>query len=206
MILEKLFKMNRFSRKFVIWYLSRKENGEWRSATLRTLFKKYRNIDAGYASYGWAREGIDGPLTIGKYVSIGGNVRRISINHPTEGVTTHPCWFNPVFGWVSTDFRKKSHLKIGNDVWIGDNVTILPGCESIGDGAIIAAGAVVTKNIPPYEIWGGVPANFIKKRFESNIAEKLKESEWWNLNENELKNYVKDFSNPSEFLKHYREE
>ena len=61
--MEKLFKMNRFSRKFVIWYLSKRENGEWRSTSLRTLFKKYKNIDAGYASYGWAREGIDGPLT-----------------------------------------------------------------------------------------------------------------------------------------------
>ncbi len=84
MIKEKLFTLNRFTRKFVIWLYSKRENGEWRSKTLRELFKKYRNINAGYASYGWAREGIDGPLTIGRYTSIGGNVRRISVNHPSK--------------------------------------------------------------------------------------------------------------------------
>ena len=200
MIMEKLFKMNRFSRKFVIWYLSKRENGEWRSTSLRTLFKKYKNIDAGYASYGWAREGIDGPLTIGKYVSIGANFRRISVNHPVEGVTTHPCWFNPSFGWVKKDFREKQHLTIGNDVWIGDNVIVLPGCKNIGDGAIIAAGAIVTKDIPPYEIWGGIPSKFIKKRFEGETAEELIKTEWWNLKEDELKKYIDDFSNPEKFI------
>lgn len=194
MILEKLFKTNRFSRKFVIWYLSKKDNGEWRSVSLRKLFKKYRHIDAGYASYGWAREGIDGPLSIGKYVSIGANFRRISVNHPIDGVTTHPCWFNPIFGWCEKDFRKRQHLTIGNDVWIGDNVTVLPSCKNIADGAVIAAGAVVSKDVGEFEIWGGVPAKFIKKRFDDDICEQLKNTRWWDLPEDKLKNY--DFSNP----------
>ena len=162
MIIDKLFTMNRFTRKFVITYLKRKEGGEWRSASLRTLFKKYRNFDVGFASYCWANDLVDGPIAIGKYVSIGRNFRRISINHPIEGVTTHPCGFNPSFGWVKKDFRKRSHLKIGNDVWIGDNVTITPSCKSIGDGAVIAAGAVVTKDVPSFEIWAVFQPNLLK--------------------------------------------
>ena len=200
MIKEKLFTLNRFTRKFIVWYYSKRENGEWRSKTLRELYKKYKNIDAGHASYGWAREGIDGPLTIGKYASIGGNVRRISVNHPINGVTTHPCWFNPTFNWVKKDFRNRTHLKIGNDVWIGDNVTILPGCEKISDGSVIAAGAVLTKDVGAYEIWAGVPAKCIKKRFDDETIQKLQESEWWNLPEDQLKTLKDDFSNPDEFL------
>ena len=200
MIIDKLFTMNRFTRKFVITYLKRKEGGEWRSASLRTLFKKYRNFDVGFASYGWANDLVDGPIAIGKYVSIGRNFRRISINHPIEGVTTHPCGFNPSFGLVKKDFRKRSHLKIGNDVWIGDNVTITPSCKSIGDGAVIAAGAVVTKDVPSFEIWGGVPAKFIKKRFSQEICDKLLEIKWWDLPEEELKGYASVFSNPEEFI------
>lgn len=203
MIIEKLFTQNRFTRKFVITYLKRKEGGEWKSTSLRKLFKKYRNFDVGFASYGWAHDGVDGPITIGKYVSIGQNFRRISVNHPTDGVTTHPCWFNPDFGWTDNDFRKRQHLTIGNDVWIGDNVTITPGCRSIGDGVIVAAGAIVTKDIPSFEIWGGVPAKFIKKRFDQEISDKLSEIKWWDLSEEELKKHLDDFSNPEEFIKNF---
>lgn len=203
MIIEKLFKWNRFSRKFVIWYLSRREGGEWRSPKLRQLFKSYKSIDAGFASYGWAREYIDGPLKIGKYVSIGHNFRRISLNHPTDGVTTHPCWFNPSFGWVDRDFRKRSKLTIGNDVWIADNVTILPSCKSIGNGAVIAAGSVVTKDVPPYEIWAGVPAKLLKRRFDEETSDKLNKIKWWDLTEEELKDRLDDFSSPQDFINNF---
>lgn len=200
MIKEKLFTSNKFTRKFIIWFLSKKENGEWNSKTLRILFKKYRRINVDFASYGWAREGIDGPLTIGKYCSIGANFRRISFNHPIDGVSTHPIWFNPKFNWVKKDFRKRAHLKIDNDVWIGDNVTILPNCKHIGNGAVIAAGAVLTKNVGPYEIWGGVPAKCLKKRFDDETCQRLEKSEWWNLPESQLKELIEDFSNPNQFL------
>lgn len=203
MLSEKLFTMNRFTRKFLLWYLKRKEGGEWKSQTIRSLFKKYYMIEAGTNSYGWAHDFIDGPLKIGNYVSIGRNFRRISKNHPVNGVTTHPCSFNPDFGWVQEDWRMDELLEIGNDVWIGDNVTILPTCKNIGDGSIIAAGAVLTKDVGNYEIWGGVPAKFIKNRFDDETAEALANTKWWDLEENELKEYLNDFNNPQEFLKHF---
>lgn len=77
-------------------------------------------------------------------------------------------------------FRKKANeVKIGNDVWIGLNVTVLQGCH-IGDGAVIAAGSVVTKDVLPYSVVGGVPARIIRMRFEDNVIEKLLEIQWWN--------------------------
>ena len=196
--------MNRFTRKFLLWYLKRKEGGEWRSKTIRSLFKKYYKIDAGINSYGWAHDFIDGPLKIGNYVSIGRNFRRISKNHPIDGVTTHPCSFNPEFGWVNEDWRVDELLEIGNDVWIGDNVTILPTCHHIGDGSIIAAGAVLTKDVGSFEIWGGVPAKFIKNRFDEDTAQELANTNWWDLEENELKEYLDVLNNPQEFIKKFK--
>ena len=203
MIYDKLFKMSRFTREFLLWYLKRKEGGEWHSETLRTLFMRHRKIEAGKNSYGWAHDYINGPLKIGKYVSIGRNFRRISKNHPIDYITTHPCSFSPEFGWVKKDKRKRELLEIGNDVWIGDNVTILPGCNRIGNGSIIAAGAVLTNDVGSYEIWGGVPAKYIKDRFDKETAEHLENTKWWDLEEDELKKYVNDFNNPKEFLRHF---
>lgn len=153
MLVEKLFKRSKLMRKIIVRFYDRKENGVWRSS-VRKLYKEHKEIDAGYGSYGWTSDLIEGPATIGSYTSIGKNVRRISVNHKVNYATTHPCVFNTAFGWVSEDDRKRTHIQIGNDVWIGDNAVILPGCKSIGNGAVIAAGAIVTKDIPAYEILG----------------------------------------------------
>jgi virginiamycin A acetyltransferase len=75
-------------------------------------------------------------------------------------------------------FQGEKGIIIGNDVWIGLNVTILRGVK-IGDGAIVAGGAVVTKDVPPYSIVGGVPARVIKQRFTSQVIERLLNLKWW---------------------------
>ncbi len=153
-ILYLLFYKAKIARKIIIKIFSKIEGGIWRSTTLRVFFYKYKGIRAGVGSYGWESEDVKGPMSIGNYCSLGPGVRHYEMNHVTDGVTTHPCWFNPVYGWVNKNPRVKTFLQIGNDVWIGANAIILPGCKAIGNGAIIAAGAVVTKDIPPYEIWG----------------------------------------------------
>ena len=196
----KLFNKSSIFRKTTISIISKIEGGSWRSPSVRKLYKKYRDIEVGYGSYGgWMNELFEGPATIGCYTSIGRNLRRMPYNHHTDFATTHPIAFNPGFGVVSKDDRKKVHLSIGNDVWIGDFVTILPSCTSIGNGAIIGAGAVVTKNVPPYEIWGGVPAHFIKKRFPDDVIEMIEQSKWWELPVEKLRKYMNDFSNPEIF-------
>lgn len=76
-----------------------------------------------------------------------------------------------------------------------------PVCKKIGNGAIIAAGSLVTKDVPPYEIWSGMPAKHLKNRFEDETGTLLDKSEWWNFPESELKNIVNDFRDPKLFLK-----
>ena len=97
---------------------------------------------------------INGTCTIGDYVMMGADVTVITHNHSFER-TDIPM--------MDQGFEEERPVVIGNDVWIGDKVTILPGVN-IGDGSIIGAGAVVTHDVPPYAIVGGVPAKIIRMR------------------------------------------
>lgn len=99
---------------------------------------------------------IYGTCHIGRYVMMGTDVTIITRNHRFDR-TDIPM--------MEQGFGEERPVYIGNDVWIGDRVLILPGVH-IGDGSIIAAGAVVTKNVPPYSIVAGVPARKIRDRFE----------------------------------------
>lgn len=126
---------------------------------------------------------------IGKYTSIAHNVIIGAGQHPLHWLSTHP------FAWQGYNFMLKNKINrinwqaykpviVGNDVWIGINTVIMDGVK-IGDGAVIAANAVVTKDIPPYQVWGGVPAKFIKQRFDDTTIEELVSLKWWDL-DNEM--------------------
>ena len=169
MVIRYIFNNYKYFRKIIVRLFAKYEGGIYRSSTVRKYYKKYKEIDVGYGSYGWTSDTFDGPATIGKYTSIGKNVRRISVNHMFETATTSPCLFSPSFGWVKKDERERTHLNIGNDVWICDNVIITPSCSSIGNGAIVAAGSVVTKNIPAYEIWGGYQHIILKRDYPGKL-------------------------------------
>ena len=90
-------------------------------------------------------------------------------------------------------------VEIGHDVWIGTNVTILPSVK-IGNGAIIAAGAVVTKDIPDYAIVGGVPAKVLKYRFSDDEIKRLNQSKWWEWPDEKIKRHINKFSAPEDFF------
>ncbi|MGV2874569.1 CatB-related O-acetyltransferase [Macrococcus capreoli] len=127
---------------------------------------------------------------IGKYSSISYNCY-IGLNeHPTKFLSTSPFLYSVRESEnVNDNFKEvNSPVVIGNDVWIGVGTIILQGV-TIGDGAIIAAGSVVTKDVAPYNIVGGIPAKLIKKRFEDDIIENLINFKWWNLPKNELEKY-----------------
>ncbi|MDR0194350.1 MAG: Vat family streptogramin A O-acetyltransferase [Myroides sp.] len=124
-------------------------------------------------------------LIIGKFCMIASGVTFImnGANHKMDGITAYP--FN-IFGkdWKVvepklSDLPYKGDTVVGNDVWIGTNVTIMPGVH-IGDGAIIASNATVTRDVVPYSIVGGNPAKEIKKRFSEAKIKKLLEMQWWN--------------------------
>lgn len=146
--------------------------------------------------------------TIGKYCSIGPNFISGWGIHPTDGISTCPIFYSTQHSTGKTysetkkiDERKR--INIGNDVWIGSNCVILDGV-SIGNGCIIAAGAVVTKDVSDYAIVGGVPAKIIKYRFNDEIIRELQKIKWWDFEGDNLKDVEKYFFNVNEFVKKYK--
>lgn len=138
---------------------------------------------------------------IGRYCSIANHVNTVSGTHPTsDWVSTHPIFYSSKcpsgISFVTSDqFEENTGtIKIGNDVWIGDGATVLGGLN-IGDGAIIAAGAVVTKDVLPFEIVGGVPAKLIRMRFSDEQINFLNQIRWWEKDEDWLREHIAEFSN-----------
>lgn len=129
--------------------------------------------------------------TIGKFCSISDCCVIGLPGHSTKTISTSPIFSGVQNGtktsWVSVDLpQKKMDVKIGNDVWIGYRAMI-PTNVTIGDGAVIAAGAVVVKDVPPYAVVGGVPARVIKYRFSQDVIDKLLEIRFWDRSEVEIK-------------------
>lgn len=146
--------------------------------------------------------------TLGKFVSIGRDCKIGLAKHPTsQFVSTHPIFFSPskqcqISFADQSYFPEYGNIDIGNDVWVGDNVIIVNDV-TIGDGSIIAAGSVVTKDVPPYAIVGGVPARIIKYRFDDSTIEKLLRLKWWDNDISHLKNNYKNFHDIKLFMKLY---
>lgn len=186
--------------KRIIIKLCAKAGGAWKSKSLRILLAETEGKIAGWGSYGWESPDINGPIRIGKLCSIGPGVRRIQVNHSLNLITTSPFAFNPVCGWVKSDLRERTVLEVGNDIWIGANAVILPNVTRIGDGAVIGAGSIVTKNVPSYAIVAGNPAKVIRYRFDSEICAQLQASNWWNLPEQQLKDLLPLFDKPEQFI------
>lgn len=131
--------------------------------------------------------------SVGKFCSISWNVSASGGGHNYNAITPHPFTHLPSFGIVSekTDIEIK-RISIGNDVWIGMNSCILQGI-TIGDGAVIGAGSVVTKDVPPYAVVAGNPAEVIKYRFDSSVIKKLLSLKWWDLPTEVIQNNISSF-------------
>lgn len=137
-------------------------------------------------------------LRIGKFCSIacGAKFLFASANHTQASVSTYPF---PIFfeewdldiGDVMSAWDHKGDIVIGNDVWIGYEAVVMAGV-TIGDGAIIGARAVVTKDVPPYTIVGGVPARKIRRRFSDNVIARLLELKWWDWPAEQIQRNIKN--------------
>lgn len=153
---------------------------------------------------------------IGKFCSIAPEVRMAAGLHPKNYVSTHPLFYNQ---YLKRGKIKESNIhfetferiegedkilcEIGNDVWISTNVLLVCGRKPlhIGNGAIIAAGAVVTKDVPPYSIVMGVPAKVVDYRFDKNIIKEINDLAWWDRSDEWIEKYINMFDKPDDFIK-----
>lgn len=157
------------------------EGGLWFSATLREILLKYHGVKVGAYSYGECLKPGSFPpgVSIGRYVSIARDVRALVRNHPLDRISTHPFFFNPALGVADHDDRTNTRLVIEHDAWIGERAIITPGCGRIGIGAVVGAGAIVTKDVPNFAIVAGNPARLIRYRFDDELCRLIEQSRWW---------------------------
>ncbi|MFO0994637.1 MAG: DapH/DapD/GlmU-related protein [Hyphomicrobiales bacterium] len=148
---------------------------------------------------------------IGKFTAIASDARLNALEHPIERVSQHKITYraNEYFLNAKLDStfreRRRAHrVTIGNDVWIGHGAVVMPDV-TIGHGAVVAAGAVVTHNVEPYAIVAGVPARFLKWRFEPDVSARIIALSWWDWEHDRLAQAVDDMRllSPHDFLAKY---
>lgn len=162
----------------------RLEGGWMFTASWRQILHTHHQVSVGRYSYGdILKPGVLPPGSkVGHYCSVGTGLIVRRRDHPLARPSLHPFFYNSALGLLTRDsimLDQDNPLEIGHDVWIGDRVTILSGCRKIGNGAVLAAGAVVTKDVPAYSVVGGVPAKVLRPRFDAERAAELEASQWW---------------------------
>lgn len=139
---------------------------------------------------------------VGKFCSLAGDGSYGMGTHSLDHISTSSIFTSKRNGtlikWTDKSmFEEYKGINIGNDVWIGTRVLVMGGVN-IGNGAVVAAGAVVTKDVPPYAVVGGVPAKVLKYRFSEDVIQELENSKWWMLEDGILKENINLFQKPLE--------
>jgi len=188
---------NRF-RSLILNVVLKLEKGELYSGTLRRIFRDYHKVSVGMYTHGgcFVTGAVDKYTSIGRYCSMASPMRVMNRNHPLDFKSTHGFFFNPDLGISKTDPIRYVPLEIGHDVWIGHNAIILPSVRSIGTGAVVGAGSVVNKEIPPYAVVFGSPARIIRYRFPKETIEELLASRWWEKSPEEIKSTLGEYTKP----------
>lgn len=153
----------------------------------------------------------DYKINVGKYCSIGRDCNFfLHANHRADWITTSSQLWGPVTDEIANLHMQMGHptckgdIEIGNDVWIGAQSTIMSGIK-ISDGAIIAAGSTVTKDVPPYAVVAGNPGKIVKYRFDENQIKKLLKIKWWEWNQDKIREVAMELwsSDINNFIKKY---
>ncbi|MBD3343445.1 MAG: antibiotic acetyltransferase [Chitinivibrionales bacterium] len=186
---------NNRTRDLIITLVKKLEGGDAFSGTLRKIFYHYHKVDVGLYSLGSCfHRGCFHPHTkIGRYCSLARGIRALNRDHPLTFASTHPFFFNPRLGFCTEDNVEYIPLEIQNDVWIGHSAIIMANVRKIGNGAVIAAGAIVSKDIPPYAIVVGNPARVVRYRFTPEKIESLLASKWWEHPIEQLAGHVEEY-------------
>jgi hypothetical protein len=160
-------------------------------------------------SYLAGSDGVVHCASIGRFCSIASHVAINPGDHPMDRVTQHHCTYRRrryrlaendderVFAW-----RRGRHCSIGHDVWIGTAAQVMAGV-SIGHGAVVGAGAVVTRDVAPYQVVAGVPARPLRSRFPAPIAQRLLRIAWWDWDRPTLEERFHDFDSIERFIARY---
>ena len=137
--------------------------------------------------------------TLGKFVNVAAFTRINPSEHPYQRASLHHFMYRSSYYWPNEadeadifDWRRSRPVTIGHDTWIGHGAVIMKGV-TIGVGAIVASHSVVTKEVPPYTIFGGIPAKLIKRRHAEPIAERFQALAWWDWNHSALHDALADF-------------
>lgn len=159
----------------------RLEDGPFRSATARHLLADHHGVTIGAFAYGACfRPGLFPPgVTVGRYASMAQEVAVFRRNHPTDRLSMHPFFYNAALGSLPADTVESFPLEIGADAWLGHQSLVLPGCRRIGIGAVVGAGAVVTRDVPDFAVVAGNPATVRRQRFADDVCDAVLASRWW---------------------------
>lgn len=203
-IANKLIEREYVRNKLKIGYMCLVQNTTF--GFCNTIYEKATLVNVALGDFTYIASGTAiRNTTIGKFCSIGPEILIGLGKHPTSMfVSTHPLFFSTrgqaqeVFCDCSC-FNETANIIIGNDVWIGARAIILDGV-TIGDGAIVAAGSLVNKDVPPYAIVGGVPAKVIKYRFETFEIEWLLRFKWWDKSIDWLRSNYKSLQDVKVFI------
>lgn len=172
----------------------------------------FNGVPIGKMSYGFQRlsaQSIKGLLSVGRFCSFAAGIEIAGVHHPLDWVSTNPFLYKSSRGITDQNralpeacIAKNKKVKIGHDVWIGERVQILRPV-SIANGAVVAAGSVVVKDVPAYAIVGGVPAKVLRYRIDEHLIKKILEIKWWDWPIEKIQERVEDFYTIDEFVKKY---
>lgn len=181
-------------RSVALRIINRFDGGQMHSTTLREIFAHHHGVTIGEYSHGgcFVPHAFGRNTTIGRYTSVAIGAFAATLDHPTHFKGMHGFFFNSTLGYTDRA-REYSPLHIGNDVWLGHNAVISSAVHSIGDGAVVGAGAVVFKDVPPYAVVVGNPGRVVRYRFPPEAIAALLDEQWWTRSIDDLASQIHDF-------------
>ncbi|MEM9752415.1 MAG: CatB-related O-acetyltransferase [Planctomycetota bacterium] len=196
-----------FKKRFLAYRIMNKavwaEGGPEFSFTAREILRVHHGVRIGAYTYGPVLRPYYTPrfVSVGRYSSIGPDLQFYRANHPIDTLSSHPIFYSAHLGYAKRTLVDWLDLEIGSDAWIGARVTVLPGCRRIGHGSVVAAGAVLTRDVGDFEVVGGVPGKLLKYRFaDEGLRKAILANPWWEKPVDEVAAHMDAMQTPLEQL------